>query len=214
MSIEESVIDRRVVNLDELELENFEKGDKFAASSARIGPLIGAKDLGYSYDVVPPGKRSCPSTATAREEEMFFIVRARARCATARNAQDPRRRRDLLSRRRPETAHQIVNDSKEELAYISVSTMMPAESASTRIRRRWAAYGGVTPAACAHDAHRRARRLLDGRGMSAIARVLPRFRAERIEREAAKYPPEQRQSAVMSALAIAPGRARLASGRR
>ena len=27
----------------------------------------------------------------------------------------------------PETAHQIINDSNAELAYISVSTMMPAE---------------------------------------------------------------------------------------
>ena len=50
-----STIDQRVVNLDELKLEHFEQGESFAAGSVRIGPLIGAKDLGYSYDVVPPG---------------------------------------------------------------------------------------------------------------------------------------------------------------
>ena len=69
------VIDSRVVNLDELKLEHFEKGEKFASRGARIGPLIGAKDLGYSYDVVPPGKSSCPFHSHRAEEEMFFIVK-------------------------------------------------------------------------------------------------------------------------------------------
>ena len=69
------VIDQRVLNVDELKLEPFEKGDKFACNSVRIGPLVGAKDLGYSYDVVPPGKRSCPFHSHHAEEEMFFIVK-------------------------------------------------------------------------------------------------------------------------------------------
>ena len=70
-----SVIDSRVVNIDELKLEHFAKGDKFESRSARIGPPLGAKDLGYSYDVVPPGKRSCPFHSHRGEEEMFFIVK-------------------------------------------------------------------------------------------------------------------------------------------
>jgi len=70
-----SVINARVVNIDELKLEHFAKGDKFECNSLRIGPLLGAKDLGYSFDVVPPGKRSCPFHSHRGEEEMFFIVR-------------------------------------------------------------------------------------------------------------------------------------------
>ena len=35
---------------------------------------MGAKDLGYGYDVVPPGKRSCPFHSHRGEEEMFFIL--------------------------------------------------------------------------------------------------------------------------------------------
>ena len=69
------VIDSRVVNIGELKLEHFSKGDKFECNAARIGPLLGAKDLGYSYDVVPPGKRSCPFHSHRGEEEMFFIVK-------------------------------------------------------------------------------------------------------------------------------------------
>ena len=60
-----SVINARVVNLDELKLEHFAVGNKFEREAVRIGRLIGAKDLGYSYDVVPPGERRARSTAIA-----------------------------------------------------------------------------------------------------------------------------------------------------
>jgi len=70
-----SVIDSRVVNINELKLDHFAKGDTFECAAVRIGPLLGAKDLGYSYDVVPPGKRSCPFHSHRGEEEMFFIVK-------------------------------------------------------------------------------------------------------------------------------------------
>jgi uncharacterized cupin superfamily protein len=122
------VIDTRVVNLDELALERFEKGAKFAADSASIGRLLGARDLGYSYDVVQPGKRACPFHSHRAEEEMFFIVRGEG---TLRYGAETRRIRagDVICcpTGGPETAHQIINDSAAELAYLSISTMAPAE---------------------------------------------------------------------------------------
>jgi uncharacterized cupin superfamily protein len=121
------VIDQRVVNVDQLELEHFEKG-KFATESARIGPIVGAKDLGYSYDIVPPGGIACPFHSHRAEEEMFFIVKG---TGLLRYGEDTRKIRagDFICcpTGGPDTAHQIINDSKEPLAYISVSTMMPAE---------------------------------------------------------------------------------------
>ena len=41
-----NVIDSRVVNIHELKLEHFAKGEKFESNSVRIGPLLAAKDLG------------------------------------------------------------------------------------------------------------------------------------------------------------------------
>lgn len=123
-----SVIDSRVVNIHDLDLEHFEKGDKFESRSARIGALVGAKDLGYSYDVVPPGKRSCPFHSHRAEEEMFFIVKG---CGLLRYGDETRKVRagDVICCPvgGPETAHQIVNDSDADLAYLSISTNMPAE---------------------------------------------------------------------------------------
>ncbi|MGB8338870.1 MAG: cupin domain-containing protein [Burkholderiales bacterium] len=122
------IIDSKVINIDQLKLEHFENGEKFASDAVRIGPLLGAKDLGYSYDVVQPGKRSCPFHSHRAEEEMFFIVKG---TGTLRYGNETRNLRtgDFICcpTGGPETAHQIINDTDSELAYISVSTMMPAE---------------------------------------------------------------------------------------
>ena len=123
-----SVIDSRVVNIHDLPLEHFEKGDKYESRSVRIGPRVGAKDLGYSYDVVPPGKRSCPFHSHRAEEEMFFVVKGEG---LLRYGNETRKIRagDVICCPvgGPETAHQIVNDSNADLAYLSISTKMPAE---------------------------------------------------------------------------------------
>jgi uncharacterized cupin superfamily protein len=138
-----STIDSRVVNIEELELEHFANGDKFEAAAARIGPLIGAKDLGYSYDVVPSGKRSCPFHSHRGEEEMFFIVKG---TGTLRYGDETRKIRagDVICcpTGGPETAHQIINDSGAELAYLSVSTRMPAEICEYPDSKKIGAFGG------------------------------------------------------------------------
>jgi uncharacterized cupin superfamily protein len=137
------VIDSRVVNIVDLKLEHFEKGDKFETAAVRIGPLLGAKDLGYSYDVVPPGKRSCPFHSHRGEEEMFFIVRGEG---TLRYGAETRKLRagDVICcpTGGPETAHQIINDSNADLASLSVSTMMPAEVCEYPDSKKIGAYGG------------------------------------------------------------------------
>jgi uncharacterized cupin superfamily protein len=137
-----SVIDSRVVNIDELKLDHFEKGDKFECNAVRIGPLVGAKDLGYSYDVVPPGKRSCPFHSHRAEEEMFFIVRGEG---TLRYGEETRKIRagDVICcpTGGPETAHQIINDSNAELAYLSISTMLPAEVCEYPDSKKVGAFG-------------------------------------------------------------------------
>jgi len=137
------LIDSRVVNIEDLKLEHFAKGDKFECNAVRIGPLLGAKDLGYSYDVVPPGKRSCPFHSHRGEEEMFFIVRGEG---TLRYGDERRKVRagDIICcpTGGPETAHQIINDSDAELAYLSVSTMLPAEICEYPDSNKIGAFGG------------------------------------------------------------------------
>lgn len=121
-------IDKRVINLDQLPLEPFTQGSLFASRSVRIGPLLGARDLGYSFDIVPPGKSSCPFHSHRAEEEMFFIVRGRG---TLRYGAETREVRagDVICcpTGGPDTAHQLLNTSGEDLAYLSVSTRKEVE---------------------------------------------------------------------------------------
>jgi uncharacterized cupin superfamily protein len=138
-----SIINSRVANIDDLKLEHFSQGSSFESRFVRIGPLLGAKDLGYSYDVVPPGKRSCPFHSHRGEEEMFFIVRG---TGTLRYGSETRKLRagDVICcpTGGPETAHQIVNDSDAELAYLSISTMQPAEICEYPDSNKIGAFGG------------------------------------------------------------------------
>ena len=146
MSMRETsrVIDQRVVNVDELELEHFEAVEgKYRSDTKRVGPLVGAKDLGYSYDVVPPGKTSCPFHSHYGEEEMFFIVKGEG---TLRYGAERRKVRagDFICcpTGGPATAHQLINDSAAPLAYISVSTMAPAEVCEYPDSAKVGAFGG------------------------------------------------------------------------
>jgi uncharacterized cupin superfamily protein len=132
-----------VINIDELPLEHFRQGEKYESHCARIGPMLGAKDLGYSYDVVPPGKTACPFHSHRAEEEMFFIVRGRGTLRYGAQAR-PVRAGDFICCPvgGPDTAHQLLNDSDAELAYISVSTMMPADVCEYPDSGKVGAYGG------------------------------------------------------------------------
>jgi len=139
-----NTINSKVINLDELKLAHFEKGDRFESHSARIGTLLGARDLGYSYDVVPPGKCACPFHSHRAEEEMFLIIKG---CGTLRYGDETRKIRqgDVICcpTGGPETAHQIINDSDADLVYLSVSTKMPAEVCEYPDSKKIGAYGGT-----------------------------------------------------------------------
>jgi len=145
------VIDQRVVNIDELKLEHGTKGAKFEWNTARVVPKIGAKDLGYSYDVIPPGKAGCPFHSHHAEEEMFFIVKG---TGTLRYGAETRKVRagDIICcpTGGPDTAHQLVNDSKEDLAFLSISTMAPAEVCEYPDSKKIGAFGGKTPSRLKH----------------------------------------------------------------
>jgi uncharacterized cupin superfamily protein len=147
-------IDSRVINIDDIKLLHFSQGDKFECSAERVGPLLGAKDLGYSYDVVPPGKSSCPFHSHRAEEEMFFIVKG---TGTLRYGNESRKIRagDFICcpTGGPETAHQITNDSDAPLAYISVSTMMPAEVCEYPDSKKIGAFGGTGESRLRHMTH-------------------------------------------------------------
>ena len=94
----------------------------------RIGPRIGAQQLGYSVTEVAPGKSAFPAHNHVVNEEMFFILQGTGEVRIGSHVY-PLRAGDVVAcpAGGSDTAHQIVNTGSESLRYLAVSTMRSPE---------------------------------------------------------------------------------------
>ena len=114
-------------NVPLLEAEDFidvpELSEKFGRRQARIGPMLGAKKLGFNVTVVPPGKAAYPAHNHRVNEEMFLILEGQAelRVGEQRYQVSPM---DIIAcpAGGVETAHQLRNVGDTDLRYLAVST--------------------------------------------------------------------------------------------
>lgn len=89
---------------------------------ARLSTGTAARKLGGGFDVLPPGKRSCPYHYHRVQEELFVIVRGRGTLRVD-GERIPIAAGDVIFvPPGPEFAHQIENDSDAPLEYLSFST--------------------------------------------------------------------------------------------
>lgn len=117
-----------VVNLAELELDRWTKGERYASADVSFGRLLGLTKLGVSYNEVPPGRSGCPFHNHSGEDELFVVLEGEGtyRCGDAEYAV---RAGDVLGAPAGgrETAHQIVNTGTAPLRYVGVSANVDAE---------------------------------------------------------------------------------------
>ena len=95
-----------------------------AQSGAVAGPRADtvARKLGAGFDIVPPGKRSCPYHFHYAQEEMFVILEGEGTLRVA-GEMIPIRAGDVIDiPPGPEYPHQIINTSDAPLSYLSIST--------------------------------------------------------------------------------------------
>lgn len=141
-----------IVNIADIELQprpapfapTGSAADRYAASFARIGTRIGAKQLGYNVTAVPPGKRAFPAHSHAFNEEMFFVLQGTGEVHIGKDIH-PLRTGDFLAcpAGGPETAHQIVNTGTGELRYLAVSTMLSPEVCEYPHSGKFGVYAGM-----------------------------------------------------------------------
>ena len=136
-----------IINVADVPLERYAHGDKFEVRDGAIAALIGAKLLGYSLLVVPPGKRAYPFHNHHVNEEMFFILEGQGKVRIGER-ELPIRKGDVIAS--PPggrgTAHQIINTSEtDELRYLAVSTMIAAEVVEYPDSDKIAVYVGSAP---------------------------------------------------------------------
>jgi uncharacterized cupin superfamily protein len=117
-----------VVNVADLEYREFGRGEKYAARTARIGPLIGSTGLGCMAMIVRPGKRAFPFHVHHANHELFVILEGNGQYRYGGNTY-PIKAGDVLAAPAggPEVAHQIVNTGAVELKYLGISTMTQPE---------------------------------------------------------------------------------------
>jgi uncharacterized cupin superfamily protein len=135
-----------ILNLDEVAFEHVSHGPRFEVNDGAISPVVGAKQLGYSLAVVPPGKRAYPFHCHHVNEEMFFVIEGRG-VVRIGDREYPIRKGDVIAAPAGgrDTAHQIVNTSDAELRYLMVSTMLTTEVVEYPDSSKVAVYVGSAP---------------------------------------------------------------------
>lgn len=119
---------KQIMNLAGAVLNPVGNGQKFAGEFASLGMLIGARKLGVSLALVPPGKRAFPKHAHHVNEEMMFILEGEGTYHCGLESA-PIRAGDLISAPPGDggTAHQIENTSPAPLRYLTFSTKLEPE---------------------------------------------------------------------------------------
>lgn len=119
---------KQIVNLQDVALGPVGNGGKFQAQFASIGAGIGARKLGVSLCVVPPGSRAFPRHAHHVNEEMVFILEGQGTWHAGSESAAVRAG-DLIAAPPGDgsTAHQLENTSDAPLKYLTFSTRLEPE---------------------------------------------------------------------------------------
>ena len=122
---------KQILNIDDIEYQNWEHGDRFKASLGAVSSRIGAQKLGYNITVLAPGKRAFPFHNHRVNEEMFFILEGKGEIRIGPKTY-PVKNGDIIAcpPGGQDTAHQLINTSEsDEMRYLAVATSMSPEIA-------------------------------------------------------------------------------------
>jgi uncharacterized cupin superfamily protein len=117
-----------VLNLVDLVLKTWDQGERYLSSDVSFGDRLGLTQIGVSYNVVPPGKSSCPFHNHRGEDELFVILEGTG--VYRYGAEEfAIRAGDMLGAPAGgrETAHQILNTGTVPLRYLGLSGQAKAD---------------------------------------------------------------------------------------
>lgn len=113
---------RLVRNLDEVVLEQQRRDPLYDTRCGGLSDGTAARKLGAGYDVLAPGKRSCPYHYHLAQEELFVVLEGQGHLRVAGQMVPVRAGDVVFVPPGPEYPHQFVNTSDAPLRYISIST--------------------------------------------------------------------------------------------
>lgn len=110
-------------NFHDAELAHFHRPPNYDSRGVRLAPGTAASKLGASFDIVEPGKVTCPYHLHFAQEEMFIVLEGHGTLRVAGELLPIKAGDVMFIPAGPEYPHQIINTSDAPLKYLSVSTM-------------------------------------------------------------------------------------------
>ena len=116
-----------VVNIEDIEPITFGNGGRFEGQFRWVSQHNGAVKLGYNFVSLAPGKTAFPYHFHRGNEEAFFILEGTG-LLRYDGEEHPLRAGDVVACPAGKgSAHQITNDSDDDLKYVAISTKLGPE---------------------------------------------------------------------------------------
>ena len=109
-------------NTDEVKLERQHRAPLYDTQCGGITDGMAASKLGAGFDILAPGKRSCPYHYHLAQEEMFVILQGSGSLRVAGEVLPVRAGDVVMIPAGPAYPHQFINTSDAPMHYLSIST--------------------------------------------------------------------------------------------
>ena len=109
-------------NTDEVKLERQQRAPLYDTQTGGITDGMAAKKIGGGFDILAPGKCSCPYHYHLAQEELFVILQGHGTLRVAGEMLPVRAGDVVVIPPGPEYPHHFINTSDAPLHYLSFST--------------------------------------------------------------------------------------------
>ena len=115
-----------VITTADVPMTDFSGVGDFASGFGRVGPLLGLKDLGCAFQVIPPGKKGVPHHIHHVADEMMVILEGVGEYRWGEDRYSVKAG-DLVGAPAATRAHQLINTGAVDLKYLTFSTNPSAD---------------------------------------------------------------------------------------
>lgn len=119
--------EERVVNLDNLKMEDLDRGERYRKKADRLSTRMGARKLGYHVEEIPPKSFSYPYHFHHAQEELFLVLAGRAVLRLNDEYREVGEGDLILCPTGPEGVHQFYNPGPDPFRMLALSNQDPME---------------------------------------------------------------------------------------
>ena len=109
-------------SVHEIPLQRLQRDPLYDTRTGGLAEGTAARKLGAGFDILEPGKRSCPYHFHYAQEEMFVVLEGEGSLRVAGEMLPVKAGDVVFIPPGPEYPHQFINTSSAPLKYLSIST--------------------------------------------------------------------------------------------